>query len=126
MLGYDAFNPGTNFRELNDPNAVVGNQNGVVFFPGSTPLYKNGVLVGGLGVSGDGVDQDDVGDFPGRRQFSTQSELADSTRRRSLRPRRAAAVPKIQPQSSRVIADSRDGFDRIRRMRLTLDADSLT
>jgi len=35
------------------------NQSGVVFFPGSAPLYKNGVLVGGLGVSGDGVDQDD-------------------------------------------------------------------
>ena len=29
------------------------------FFPGSEPLYVNGVLVGGLGVSGDGVDQDD-------------------------------------------------------------------
>lgn len=35
------------------------NQNGVVFFPGSLPLYKNGVLAGGLGVSGDGVEQDD-------------------------------------------------------------------
>jgi len=35
------------------------NQSGIVFFPGSEPLYKNGVLVGGLGVSGDGVDQDD-------------------------------------------------------------------
>jgi uncharacterized protein GlcG (DUF336 family) len=35
------------------------NQNGIVFFPGSAPLYRNGVLVGGLGVSGDGVDQDD-------------------------------------------------------------------
>lgn len=35
------------------------NQSGIVFFPGSVPLYKNGVLVGGLGVSGDGVDQDD-------------------------------------------------------------------
>ena len=34
-------------------------QNGIVFFPGSTPLYKNGQLAGGLGVSGDGVDQDD-------------------------------------------------------------------
>jgi uncharacterized protein GlcG (DUF336 family) len=39
VLGFDAFNPGTNFRDLNDPNVVVGNQNGVVFFPGSTPLY---------------------------------------------------------------------------------------
>jgi uncharacterized protein GlcG (DUF336 family) len=35
------------------------NQSGVVFFPGSVPLYRNGILVGGLGVSGDGVDQDD-------------------------------------------------------------------
>ncbi|MGA8143609.1 MAG: heme-binding protein [Candidatus Acidiferrales bacterium] len=37
----------------------MANQSGVVFFPGAEPLYKNGVLVGGLGVSGDGVDQDD-------------------------------------------------------------------
>jgi uncharacterized protein GlcG (DUF336 family) len=36
------------------------NQSGIVFFPGSVPLYRNGILVGGLGVSGDGVDQDDV------------------------------------------------------------------
>lgn len=35
------------------------NQSGIVFFPGSEPLYINGVLVGGLGVSGDGVEQDD-------------------------------------------------------------------
>ena len=35
------------------------NRSGVVFFPGSVPLYRNGALVGGLGISGDGVDQDD-------------------------------------------------------------------
>ena len=35
-------------------------QNGIVFFPGSMPLYKSGALVGGLGVSGDGVEQDDL------------------------------------------------------------------
>ena len=34
-------------------------KSGIVFFPGSAGLYRNGVLVGGLGVSGDGVDQDD-------------------------------------------------------------------
>jgi uncharacterized protein GlcG (DUF336 family) len=34
-------------------------QSGIVFFPGSVGLYRNGTLVGGLGVSGDGVDQDD-------------------------------------------------------------------
>jgi uncharacterized protein GlcG (DUF336 family) len=35
------------------------NQNGVTFFGGSTPLVLNGKLVGGLGVSGDGIEQDD-------------------------------------------------------------------
>lgn len=33
---------------------------GIQIFPGSVPLYKNGVLVGGIGISGDGVDQDDL------------------------------------------------------------------
>lgn len=37
----------------------TNNMSGVVFFPGSLPLYRNGTLVGGLGVSGDGVDEDD-------------------------------------------------------------------
>lgn len=56
VQGFDAFNPGTNFRDAGDAR----HQNGIVFFPGSAPLYVNGVLIGGLGVSGDGVDQDDV------------------------------------------------------------------
>ncbi len=34
--------------------------NGVQIFPGSVPLYKNGVLAGAIGISGDGVDQDDL------------------------------------------------------------------
>ena len=50
--------PGTQFGSaLTSPN--TNNMSGIVFFPGSLPLYRNGVLVGGLGVSGDGVDQDD-------------------------------------------------------------------
>jgi uncharacterized protein GlcG (DUF336 family) len=70
VLGYDSFHPGTNFRETIAPiPGVPGNQNGIVFFPGSTPLYKNGQLVGGLGVSGDGVDQDDVVTFGGGGNF---------------------------------------------------------
>jgi uncharacterized protein GlcG (DUF336 family) len=40
------------------PNGMT-NGNGITAFPGSTPLYKSGILVGGLGISGDGVDQDD-------------------------------------------------------------------
>jgi uncharacterized protein GlcG (DUF336 family) len=34
--------------------------NGIQIFPGSAPLYKNGLLVGAIGISGDGVDQDDL------------------------------------------------------------------
>lgn len=35
------------------------NQNGIVFFAGSSPLYRGSELIGGLGVSGDGIEQDD-------------------------------------------------------------------
>jgi uncharacterized protein GlcG (DUF336 family) len=61
VLGYDAFHPDTNFR---DPFNVA-NQNGVVFFPGSSGVYVptasgGATLIGGLGVSGDGVSEDDV------------------------------------------------------------------
>jgi len=53
----DTANPCTQGSEPGAPN--TNNMSGIVFFPGSLPLYRNGVLVGGLGVSGDGVDQDD-------------------------------------------------------------------
>lgn len=39
--------------------AANSNKSGIVFFPGSAGLFRNGTLVGGLGVSGDGVDEDD-------------------------------------------------------------------
>lgn len=45
-------------------------QSGIVFFPGSMPLYKNGVLIGGLGVSGDGVEQDDLVTAAGATGFA--------------------------------------------------------
>jgi uncharacterized protein GlcG (DUF336 family) len=51
------------------------NQNGIVFFPGSLPLYKNGVLVGGLGVSGDGVDQDDFVTSAGAAGFDAPANI---------------------------------------------------
>ncbi|MFY8058579.1 MAG: heme-binding protein, partial [Planctomycetaceae bacterium] len=66
VLGFDAFNPGRNFQ---DAGTSLRHQNGIVFFPGSTPLYRNGTLIGGLGVSGDGVDQDDVVTFLAAQDF---------------------------------------------------------
>lgn len=40
-------------------------RNGIQIFPGSVPIYKAGVLAGGIGISGDGVDQDDMIAFLG-------------------------------------------------------------
>jgi uncharacterized protein GlcG (DUF336 family) len=91
VLGFNAFNPGTNFRDMrtngdvtfpavpvmNDPvfqNNLL-NRNGIVFFPGSAPIYKGQTLIGGYGISGDGVDQDDIVTAAGTRGFQTPLNL---------------------------------------------------
>jgi len=57
------------------------NQNGIVFFAGATPLYQNGTLVGGLGVSGDGIEQDDYVTYFGAGTFlPAQSIWADQVK----------------------------------------------
>ncbi|MBN9520365.1 heme-binding protein [bacterium] len=77
VVGYDSFNPGTNFHQQGN----VLNQNGIVFFPGSAPVYKvqpGGalpVLSGGFGVSGDGVDQDDVTTVAGQAGFDVPAYI---------------------------------------------------
>ena len=35
-------------------------RNGIQVFPGGVPIYRGAQLVGAVGVSGDGVDQDDM------------------------------------------------------------------
>ena len=40
-------------------------QNGIQIFPGSVPIFRGNTLIGGLGVSGDGIDQDDMISFLG-------------------------------------------------------------
>ena len=39
--------------------------NGLQIFPGSVPVYRGGTLIGGIGVSGDGIEQDDMISFLG-------------------------------------------------------------
>jgi len=69
----DLANPCTQGSQPANPN-----QNGIVFFPGASPLYANGKLVGGLGVSGDGVEQDDYVTVAGAGTFlPSQSIWAD-------------------------------------------------
>jgi len=42
--------------------------NGAQIFPGSVPIYRGTTLVGGIGVSGDGIEQDDMISFLGVHQ----------------------------------------------------------
>jgi uncharacterized protein GlcG (DUF336 family) len=50
-------------------------RNGLITFPGGIPLYKDGKLVGGVGVSGDGVDQDEAVAFGGAVGFEPGSTV---------------------------------------------------
>ena len=51
-------------------SAIPNLANGIQIFAGSTPLYKNNVLVGAIGISGDGIDQDDIVSAAGANGFS--------------------------------------------------------
>lgn len=85
---FDAFVPSRNFRDPGDADVVIfgtdvlqplANQNGVVFFPGGTPIYRREgdevVFLGGLGVTGDGKDQDDVVTSGGQVGFTPPPEI---------------------------------------------------
>jgi uncharacterized protein GlcG (DUF336 family) len=54
--------------------------NGITIFPGGFPLYRNGQLIGAIGISGDGVDQDDIVGASGTQQFLAPEAIrADQT-----------------------------------------------
>jgi uncharacterized protein GlcG (DUF336 family) len=55
--------------------AANSNKSGIVFFPGSAGLFRNGILVGGLGVSGDGVDEDDYVTNGGTAGFEAPANI---------------------------------------------------
>lgn len=55
-------------RCTHTPDVIPGQnrlENGIQIFPGSVPIYRGNVLIGGIGVSGDGIDQDDMVSFLG-------------------------------------------------------------
>ena len=65
--------PGVNFPTFfpGDPNVP----NGITIFPGGFPLYRDGFLVGAVGVSGDGVDQDDIAAISGTVDFTPKPSI---------------------------------------------------
>ncbi len=62
----------------NEPSAQFGAvvRNGVATQPGGVPLYKSGVLVGAIGVAGDGPDQDEAVAFQGETGFVPPNGVA--------------------------------------------------
>jgi uncharacterized protein GlcG (DUF336 family) len=49
------------FNVANPPDPQIRElRNGIQIFPGGVPIYRGAQLVGAIGVSGDGVDQDDM------------------------------------------------------------------
>ena len=75
--------------------AIPNLPNGIQIFPGSVPLYKNGVLVGAIGISGDGVDQGRPDSGRGRKRlFAPTGDSLGSV----LCAQSAAALPEISAQ----------------------------
>jgi hypothetical protein len=76
LFVYDTLNPCTEGPgPSRGANRAFLNQNGITWFPGSAPLFRDGQLVGGLGVSGDGVEQNDVVTAAGAAGFEPPDSL---------------------------------------------------
>lgn len=81
-----ATNPVNGAVFMTATNADGNLPNGLTIFPGGFPLYRNGVLVGAIAVSGDGVDQDDLISASGATLFLAPVAIrADQTQYRGAR-----------------------------------------
>ena len=70
--------PGGPLWNIGNSNNGFG-QPGLIEFPGGIPLYKNGALVGGIGVSGDGVEEDENVAEAGAKSFDAPAALRVDT-----------------------------------------------
>jgi len=70
--------------------------NGTQIFPGSVPIYRGDTLIGGIGVSGDGVDQDDLIAFLGLHRAGQRLDGAINNAPAPIR------ADRLQPQGVRL------------------------
>jgi predicted lipoprotein with Yx(FWY)xxD motif/uncharacterized protein GlcG (DUF336 family) len=75
----------------------IGNSNaegpvGLIQFPGGLPLYKVGVLVGAIGVSGDGVNHDEAVAVAGAKGFEPPAAIRIDTVTKGAVPYTAAVA----------------------------------
>ena len=77
VVGGNQFAPDPSQTCVDDANIPIGRQsrfaNGIQIFPGGFPIYRGDTLVGAIGVSGDGVDQDDMIGYLGVINGATQA-----------------------------------------------------
>lgn len=64
-LAYNAIIAGASGSAAVGCTGLARAKNGIQIFPGAVPIYRDNRLVGAIGVSGDGVDQDDMVAFLG-------------------------------------------------------------
>lgn len=69
-LGYNAIVAAATGSDAVGCTGLDRAKNGIQIFPGSVPLYRGEKLIGAIGVSGDGVDQDDMISFLGTANAS--------------------------------------------------------
>lgn len=65
----------TGMLSTGDCTGIPSLKNGIQIFPGSVPLFKNGKFAGAIGVSGDGVDQDDLVSAMGSAGFEAPVDI---------------------------------------------------
>ena len=58
--------------QTRNPVVTTALNNGIQIFPGAVPIYRGAQLVGAIGISGDGVDQDDMIAFLGLYRAGVQ------------------------------------------------------
>jgi uncharacterized protein GlcG (DUF336 family) len=119
--------PGPLFHIQNELSLTPGNlktplADGITIFPGGVPLYKDGVLVGAIGVSGDGVEQDDMIAYAGGKRFAPAKSIqSDALSQQSIVTFISQKIDEIAAEftlsrKERVFAETRiaAGLDGIR------------
>lgn len=75
---YFGFQEAVSLRANPKTKTFPGNPNlpnGMTIFPGGFPLYRDKTLIGAIGVSGDGVDQDDIIAIAGAALFPPPKKI---------------------------------------------------
>jgi len=76
-------------------------KNGLQIFPGAVPIYRGNQLIGAIGVSGDGVDQDDMVSFLGVARANRALAAAGATTPLDNAPK-AIRADNLTPQGTRL------------------------